>query len=266
MTAPEGYSSYPFLADSGPMSDRPYDVFYREGASGPPVIILHELYGLSETTFALADHLATTATQFSPFLPLLFGDANTSSLAGGLKGLFCLRKQINLFATGKTSPMVDWLRRLVTDVASRTSSDSVGVIGMCLTGGMVFGLVAHAKVGAAVASQPSLPGRVPFLPLRDADLGLSTEALAEVAQDDTPVTMLRYAGDPLCPGARMETACQLLGGTGEPMKDAIDSSVSVGVGDRLRTITVAGKRHSVLTDDLNVRARDLVTEFLTSSL
>lgn len=266
MTAPVGYSSYPFLAETGPMSDRPYEVFYREDASGPPVLILHELYGLSETTFALADHLSTATPQFSPFLPLLFGEANTSSLASGLKGLFCLRKQITLFATGKTSPLVSWLRRLVADIAERTGSESVGVIGMCLTGGMVFGLVAEANVNAAVASQPSLPGRVPLVPSRGASLGLSREDLAKAVLDDTPLTVLRYSNDPLCPGARMESARDLFGGTDAPVPDAIDPAVSVAIGDRIRTITVAGKAHSVLTDDLNVRARDLVTEFLAASL
>ncbi|NNF64397.1 MAG: hypothetical protein HKN07_09060 [Acidimicrobiia bacterium] len=266
MTAPVGYSSYLFLADDGPMSDRPYDIFYRDDSAGPPVVILHELYGLSETTFALADHLAAASPQFSPFLPLLFGEANTSSLASGLKGLFCLRKQITLFATGKTSPLVSWLRKLIADVAQRTESESVGVIGMCLTGGMVFGLVAEANVSAAVASQPSFPARVPLMPSRGASLGLSSEDLANAALDDTPVTVLRYSNDPLCPAARMDSARELFGGTDQAVADAIDPAVSVAIGDRVRTITVAGKAHSVLTDDLNVRARDLVTEFLAAAL
>ena len=266
MTAPDGYTSYPFTAESGPMSDRPYDVFYREDASGPPVLILHELYGLSESTFELADHLASASPRFSPFLPLLFGEANTASLATGLKGVFCLRKEITLFATGKTSPLVSWLRRLIADIAQRTGSESVGVIGMCLTGGMVFGLVAETNVGAGVASQPSLPAKLPLIPGGGASLGLSREDLANAVVDDTPLIVLRYADDPQCPAERIESARDLFGGTGPAVPDPIDPSVSLAVGDRIRTVSVAGKAHSVLTNDLNVRARDLVTEFLAASL
>lgn len=266
MTAPDGYSSYEFTADSGPMSDRPYSIFHREEASGPPVVILHELYGLSPTTFDLADHLASAPQGFSPYLPLLFGEPNESSLPAGLRGLFCLRKQINLFVTGKTSPLVHWLRKLVADVAERTGHDSVGLVGMCLTGGMVFGVVAEPSVGAAVASQPSMPGSLPMLKRSASDLGLSARDVAEAARSDTPITVVRYAGDPLCPAARMETARDVFGGTGPAAIDPIDPAVSVAVGDRVQTITVAGKSHSVLTDDLNVRARQLVTEFLAANL
>ena len=80
------------------------------------------------------------------------------------------------------------------------------------------------------------------------------------------ISPTRYADDPQCPAERIESARDLFGGTGPAVPDPIDPSVSLAVGDRIRTVSVAGKAHSVLTNDLNVRARDLVTEFLAASL
>jgi dienelactone hydrolase len=120
---------------------------------GPGVILMHEASGMSETCLGLATELAQSG--FRMFLPLLFGEPGQRK-GFGVRGLFCMRREMH-FASRQTSPITQLLQRLVVDVADRTARERVGVIGMCLTGNLVFALMGEAHVGAAVSSRPSLP-------------------------------------------------------------------------------------------------------------
>lgn len=61
----------------------------------------------------------------------------------------CISKAFHIFATGKTSPISDWLRVVCAEVNRRVGR-GVGVIGLCLTGGLALVLIAEPAVVTAV--------------------------------------------------------------------------------------------------------------------
>lgn len=242
-----------------------HDVFSRELPDAPPVIVLHELFGLSPATIDLGDYLADT---FSIYLPSLFGTPGRGGLANSAKAI-CIRREFSFFVTGKTSPITAWVRALASYAAERASGRPVGLIGMCLTGGLVFAAIADPWVGAGVASQPSLP--LPWLlrltPERTRrDMGTSSDDLEEAVSSHTPLMMLRYSRDRMCPAERAASATRTFGGVADARPDPKDPVVIRADGEQITLIEIDGDRHSVLGVDLNSRARDLVKEYLHAHL
>jgi dienelactone hydrolase len=242
-----------------------HDVYYRLKSDAAPVIVLHELFGLSPAAIELGDFLANS---FSVYLPVLFGRPGKDGLANAARA-FCVRREFTFLFTGKTSPVATWVRGLAGVAAQRAGNRPVGLIGMCLTGGVVFSAIADPAVGAGVASQPSLP--FPLLghltPQRvRRDLGTSLDDLREAASSSTDVMMLRYHEDAMCPAERADAAALVFGGVGEARRDPQDGSVSVAEGDRITIVEIVGNRHSVLGVDLNTRARQIVKDFLEQRL
>ena len=251
------------MAD-GPLAGRHYDIQSID-TGGPPVVVLHELFGPSPATRVLAEWLAAHDPAFSVHVPALFGRHWSTSATGLLRSKICLRREFVLLRTGRTSPIVTWLRQFVDEVAARHDGQPVGVVGMCLTGGFAMALVAEPRVAAAVASQPSLP----LAPLRSedvtADLGLSPgDVPPEDGSNLADLTVLRYEDDWMCPRARVEEMA------GPPLSaavpDDVDPRLSVREGRRGRLVQVEGRRHALLTFDLNDRARTLVGEWLATAL
>jgi len=79
---------------------------YRRG-SGPGVVVIHELPGMSAACIGLADEIASHG--FSVYLPLLFGkpgDWNTMKYLAHV----CISREFHLLANCGSSPVVDWLR------------------------------------------------------------------------------------------------------------------------------------------------------------
>ena len=62
-----------------------------------------------------------------------------------------------MWATGRTSPVIDWLRALAGHEHERCGGPGVGAIGMCFTGGFALAMATHPSLLAPVLSQPSLP-------------------------------------------------------------------------------------------------------------
>lgn len=238
-----------------------HDVYVRQKEDSAAVIVLHELFGLSPAAIDLGDFLATS---FSVYLPLLFGTPGKGNLANAARA-FCVRREFTFLSTGKTSPISTWVRGLAGVAAQRAGGRPVGLIGMCLTGGVVFTAVADTAIGAGVASQPSLPfpilGRVTSQRVRG-DLGASPGDLSDAASASTDIMMLRYRKDWMCPPDRRDAAARVFGGVDESRRDDHDLSVSTAEGNRLSIVEVDGSRHSVLGIDLNARARQLVMDFL----
>lgn len=130
---------------------------YSLGA-GPPVIIMHELPGLNEHTFALGRRLADEGFRVS--LPLLFGEVEGSTTMGRAWSNYrhlCVSEEFGRLKAGHSAPIVDWLRGLARYLSAEPPGGRVGAIGMCLTGAFAIPLVLEPCVGAAVASQPSIP-------------------------------------------------------------------------------------------------------------
>jgi dienelactone hydrolase len=131
---------------------------YRKG-QGPAVIVIHEMPNLHPLVIRFADVVA--ASGMTVFLPSLFGEPGRTPTraytAGQILQALCIRREFNVWANGKSSPIVDWLRALARSVYAECGGAGVGALGMCFTGGFALAMMTEPCVVAPVLSQPSLP-------------------------------------------------------------------------------------------------------------
>src|SRR5438309_4001235 len=192
----DGFEQFDFTHDG-----KRHTVF-KQG-SGPPVILLHEIYGISRELTDLARIIA--GRSFTVYMPWLLGEVLkpvSSGYAIRCIAQACISREFTLFATGKTSPIADWLRSLAASVQRRHGA-RVGVIGMCFSGGFVLAMAVDESVAAPVVCQPSLPwaGRKAAA----ADIGLSppdVEKLQDRARAGLQVRGYRFTCDSVSPAAR----------------------------------------------------------------
>jgi dienelactone hydrolase len=155
----------------------------------------------------------------------------------------CISHDFHALATGRTSPVIGWLRALARSLHEECGGPGVGAVGMCFTGGFALAMIADAPVLAPVLSQPSLP--FPIGVRRKRDLGLSDEDLEKMKQkcaaEDLKVLGLRFTGDRAVPAERFERLRAELGDRFVGVE--IDSSKGNPYGHRAAA-------HSVLTEDL----------------
>ena len=220
------------------------DVYWQ--GDGPAVVVMTEMPGISPSVADFARRLV--ADGFSVALPDLFGDpgrevSNGYILKSMIKG--CVSKEFVTFATGKTSPVISWMRGLVAEAHARSGvgpDRGVGVVGMCFTGGFSLALAVDPLVSVGVLSQPSLP--LPLGKKRRADLGLSPDDLRAVAErasaGDVCAIGLRFTGDPIVHSDRFRALEELLGDAFVGVE--IDSSKGNPHGFEKRA-------HSVLTEE-----------------
>lgn len=183
---------------------------YRFGRSGPPVLLMHEIDGLTPETQDLARLIA--AEGYSVFLPLFFGDPGQS---GGQLGRLkvCLRHDFHCFSNDQTSPVVQWLRALLPEIRKQSTNggSGIGVIGMCLTGAFPLALMEDPAVKVVVLSQPSVP--LPWTRSMKSSLGMTQKELAVAQERSKSVRMLgfRFYGDRISPKEKFETLASLFG-------------------------------------------------------
>src|SRR3954464_9665883 len=240
----EGFATTPFTFDG-----KTRDVF--RGGTGPAVIVIAEIPGITPKVIEFAQRVQAIGCTVA--LPHLFGTPGRDPLAGGawravpygLSSMVpaCISRDFHALATGKTSPVIEWLRALARSLHAECGGPGVGVVGMCFTGGFALAMMADAPVLAPVLSQPSLPFAIGAK--RKRDLGLSDEDLAKardacVAKDVT-VLGLRFTGDRFVPASRFEHLHEVLGDHFIGVE--IDSSKGNEWGHR-------SAAHSVLTEDL----------------
>ncbi|HEX3700566.1 MAG TPA: dienelactone hydrolase family protein [Phenylobacterium sp.] len=184
---------------------------YRRG-SGPAVIVIHEMPGLHPVVVEFADRVA--AAGMTVFLPVLFGVAGrpASHPAGMLTmlGGICIRREFNVWATEKSSPIVEWLRALARKAHAECGGKGVGAVGMCFTGGFALAMMTEPAVVAPVLSQPSMPFAAG--PGKDRRAAAIDASPAEIAcarrrfeAEALSMIGLRFKGDPMVPAARFET-------------------------------------------------------------
>jgi dienelactone hydrolase len=182
---------------------------YRRG-TGPAVIVIHEMPGLHPSVIRFADRVA--AAGMTVFLPDLFGVAgrpaeHPAGLLTMLGGI-CIRREFNVWATDKSSPIVDWLRALARMAHAECGGKGVGAVGMCFTGGFALSMMTEPAMVAPVLSQPSLPLGSKN-PRRAAGIGASAAEVAcakrRFADEDLSMIGLRFFGDPFVPDARFDT-------------------------------------------------------------
>ena len=225
------------------------DVF-RSG-SGPAVIVIAEIPGITPKVIEFARRVEALGCTVA--LPHLFGEPGRDPYKGGtaravpyvLRSIVpsCISSEFHALATGKTSPVIEWLRALARKLHEECGGPGVGVVGMCFTGGFALAMMADAPVLAPVLSQPSLP--FPMGAKRKRDLGLSDSDLQKVkakcAAEDLTVLGLRFTGDRVVPAERFQRLRDELGDRFVGVE--IDSSKGNPWGHRPQA-------HSVLTEDL----------------
>jgi len=120
--------------------------------SGPAVVLLHELPGMSPDDMRLVRRLAQE--DFNVYLPLLFGELGQDNFFFGYFQS-CFFGEFECSKLSTRSPILGWLETVCKRI-SESSNGPIGVIGMCLTGIFPLALL-RSGVGAAVLCQPTLP-------------------------------------------------------------------------------------------------------------
>jgi len=224
---------------------------YRRG-DGPAVIVMAELPGITPKVADFARRVADIGC--TAVMPHLFGQPgrDPSPEAHGRTGLAstfvraavpaCVSREFTVLATGRTSPVVDWLRALAAAEHDRCGGPGVGAIGMCFTGGFALAMATDDRLLAPVLSQPSLP-----LPVRRSQahgIDISPEDLAVVRQrcaaEGLEVLGLRFTGDRNVPAARFDFLREQLG----------DAFVAVELDDDVANPDTVFPPHSVVTEHL----------------
>ena len=162
------------------------------GGDGPPIVLMHEIDGFGAPFKQLALRLAQSFTVHAP----VFYEKGFSKEA-----FYCIRREFEIFRLGNKSRIVDWVCALISDIEAQSGIDrGIGVVGMCLTGGIVLATVSHPAVAAGVAAQPSLP--IFSYPIETcADTGAG-ENVAENL--NSPLLTLRFGNDVICPALRVK--------------------------------------------------------------
>jgi len=247
------------MADD-PLSDFDRDFFthddvsrtvYRTG-TGPAVIVMAEIPGITPKVADFARKVAGIGC--TAVLPELFGTAGRdidpattnrlSTTAYALSSMIpsCVSREFVVFATGRTSPIVTWLRALAAHEHERCGGPGVGAIGMCFTGGFALAMAVDDRLLAPVLSQPSLP--VPIGRKRAHNIDISPDDLRIVkdrcANDGLEVLGLRFTSDRLVGPSRFVFLREQLG----------DAFVAVELGDDAANPHAAMPPHSVVTEHL----------------
>jgi dienelactone hydrolase len=234
-----------FRGPLGPLGKKTAEHMVYVGGSGPAILLLQELPGIDAPTISLADLLAEN---FTVYLPHLVGEFGKTEGTKNMLRLFCVRREINLFATGKNSPISDWLRALSSRINHETGGTGIGVIGMCLTGHFAISLMADRNVIAGVASQPSLP--MTLFPYTSRKLQMSD---AEIADTNTA---LKAKG----PALAMRFKCDKI--SRKPLMKGINEAF----GKNVRISSYPGRKHSLLTGDFEKDAWKKVETYFKNRL
>ncbi len=184
------------------------------------MLVITEVPGISPMVLGFADRVV--ALGCTAVLPDLFGEAGRDPTPGGrVDGLYglrtfvevCVSREFTLFAAGRSSPVVSWLRALAAQEHERCGGPGVGVVGMCLSGGFALAMAADARVIAPVLSQPSLPLAATARQRRavDCDDAALDAVAGRCAREGLRVLGLRFRGDRYVPEERFASLRARLG-------------------------------------------------------
>lgn len=220
---------------------------YRRG-TGPGVIVIHEVPGITPEVAAFAEEVVTAG--FTVVMPSLFGTdgapVTPRTLASAL-GRVCVSREFTKLRTGETTPVAGWLRSLARELHGELGGPGVGALGMCFTGGFALAMAVDPAVVAPVLCQPSTPAAVGRR--RAADVNLSPGDLDVVrgrCAAGQQVLGLRFRSDPAV-GTRFDTLTRELG-------------------DAFIRVELDGRGHSTVTAHRRQEAVDAVLSFLTDTL
>jgi dienelactone hydrolase len=223
---------------------------YRKG-SGPVVIVVHEIPGITPAVERFADDVVKAG--FTVVMPNLVGTAGQEVsgkyIASSMLKV-CISKEFTNMALQKTSPIIAWLRALARSLHQEVGGKGVGAVGMCFSGGFALGMMVDDIMIAPVLSQPSMPFTVGKA--RGADLNLSPADAIVVAQraaDGCQVLGLRFTQDKLV-GNRFDSLRTLLG----------DAFIAIELPSQ------SPKDHSVLTEQRDEASVQRVLDFFAEKL
>jgi dienelactone hydrolase len=238
---------------------------YRIGATGPCVLVCHEIPGI---TGAVADFCRHVAAQgFRVSCPVLLGTPGAPKTGANIIQALvkvCISKEFSLFTAGKSSPIVDWLRAFGKTEHDRCGGPGIGVVGMCFSGGFALALATDPHVLAPIMSQPANPAVLPLgkakgngsrMDVSDADLNTVRARLD--AEPDLCVLAYRFSGDKTVPADRFAMLRERLGERFVGV--TFDSSPGNPNG-------YPKSAHSVLTTHLVPEARDEVVSLFKRQL
>lgn len=225
--------------------------YYRRG-SGPAVIVIAEIPGITPKVIDFARRVADAG--LTVYLPSLFGTDGASPQPAGATDLprvgammsraltkVCVSREFTIFATGKSSPVVVWLRALAARAHEECGGPGVGAVGMCVTGGFALAMAVDDRMLAPVLSQPSLP--FGFTPGRRRNIDIAPDDLETVkvrCANGLQVLGARFEGDRLVPGTRFDYLREQLG----------DAFIGVELPDSAANPEALIPPHSVLTEHL----------------
>jgi len=190
-----GFNSFLF-PEGVPIDSQRYCVYY--AGEGSPVVLMHELPGLSPDCVSFARYLIDSG--FRVYLPLFFGRPNRTSALNFIR--VCVRREFAVFSGGTSSPLTNWLRAFCSHLATAHPDSRIGVIGLCLTGSYVFACSAEPAVSGLITSEPALP--LPITKIKRSQVGASCEELSTTKARDVPILALRFRGDCICPQERFD--------------------------------------------------------------
>lgn len=220
---------------------------YRKG-SGPGVVLVHEIPGITPAVVAFADEVVDAG--FTVVMPVLFGEPGVPMGIGAVAKVLpriCVNKEFTKLARNETAPVATWLRSLARELHAELGGPGVGALGMCFTGGYALAMMVDDSVAAPVICQPSTPfalGRK-----RAADVGLSPGDLETVkrrAAAGCAVLGLRYRKD-VSTGTRFDT-----------LRDEL--------GDNFLGVELEGWGHATVTEHRQQEAVDRILAFLAERL
>lgn len=225
---------------------------FRQG-TGPAVIVIAEIPGITPKVADFARKVV--AIGCTAVMPHLFGEPGSDPVPEGGKpgpkdlarmmktiGPLCVSREFTMFATGKTSPVVDWLRALAADEHERCGGPGVGAVGMCFTGGYALAMATDQRMLAPVLSQPSMPLTLTRKQRHNIDTSPADLAIVKqrCAAEGLKVLGLRFKSDRLVSDERFEFLREQLG----------DGFVAVELEDDAANTEAAMSPHSVLTEHL----------------
>lgn len=224
---------------------------YRQG-EGPAVLVIAEMPGITPKVADFARKVVGIGC--TAVMPHLFGepgrdpDPKAHGRLGGLATFVrpmvpaCISREFTVLATGRSSPVVDWLRALAASEHERCGGPGVGAIGMCFTGGFALAMATDDRLLAPVLSQPSMPFGIGAARRRSIDI--SPEELEVVkgrcAAEGLKVIGMRFTGDRLVPPERFDFLREQLG----------DAFVAIELDDDAAKPDAAVPPHSVVTEHL----------------
>ena len=232
---------------------------YYSIGEGPPVMVLHEVYGLSPSDLSFCRRLSNAG--FKVYAPLLFGTPGKKVNfweAFAYLGRVCVSGEFAAFAHNRSSPIAQVLRALGREMIIGQQRPRFGVVGLCLTGNFALAMMADKNLLAPVVSEPALPAAL-CKSARQA-IGLSSSEIATVNRrisEGIKILGFRFKSDIKSPKERFETMRRVFGEGFEG--HCIDRSPNFG-------------NHSVFTQDYDpnwtptLEAFERLVGFLTARL